>query len=178
MQLLVWSVCMFCKFSDWIVFFFFNCWALSILYAIFYILYSRCWLFVGYVAQRYFLLLCGLSFHAVHIITAWKFLLLVTSTQFFLLEGHAFGGKSKNTASRSVFQRFSPVSSKRFVVLYFGFKKMIYYFIFDCAEYLLLLTWAFSSHSEWGLLFVEVPGLLLVMVFLLWSTSSRVYTLQ
>ena len=55
---------------------------------------------------------------------------------------------------------------------------MIYYFIFDCAEYLLLLTWAFSSHSEWGLLFVEVPGLLLVMVFLLWSTSSRVYTLQ
>ena len=35
-----------------------------------YILYSRCWLFVGYVAQRYFLPLCGLSFHAVHIITA------------------------------------------------------------------------------------------------------------
>ena len=96
----------------------------------------------------------------------------------FLLEGHAFGGKSKNTAPRSVFQRFSPMSSKRFVVLYFAFKKMIYYFIFDCAEFLLLLTWAFSSHSEWGLLFVEVPRLLLVMVFLLWSTSSRVHTLQ
>jgi len=136
-----------------------------------YILYSRCWLFVGYVAQRYFLPLCGLSFHAVHIITAWKFLLLVTSSQFFLLEGHAFGVKSKNAAPSPVFERFSPVSSKRFVVLCFAFLKMIYYFIFDRAEFLLLLTWAFCSQGEWGLLFVEVPGPLLV--FSLWSTNSR-----
>lgn len=84
----------------------------------------------------------------------------------------------KNAAPSSVFQRFSPMSSKRFVVLYFAFKKMIYCFIFDFAEFLLLLTRAFSSHSEWGLLFVEVPGLLLVVVFLLWSMSSRVHALQ
>ena len=82
-----------------------------------YILYSRCWLFVGFVAQRYFLLLCGLSVHAVHIITAWKFLLLVMSSQFFLLESHAFGVKSKKAAPSPVFQRFPPMSSKRFVVL-------------------------------------------------------------
>ena len=92
-----------------------------------YTLYSRCWSCVGYVAGRYFLPLCGLSFHPLHRGTAWKLLLLVKSSQFFLLQGHAFGVKSKNSSPSPRFQRFSPVSSKSFVVLHFTFKSMIHF---------------------------------------------------
>ena len=75
-----------------------------------------------------------------------------------------------------MFQRFPHVSSKRVVVLYFAFLKMIYYFIFDGTEFLLLLMWAFCSQGERGLLFVKVPGPLLV-VFLV-EHELQVYTLQ
>ena len=79
---------------------------------------------------------------------------------------HSFGVTSKKSLPTKASEIFPNVLTFRSINYFFNFKKFL--FIYLIYLFLAVLgprccTWAFSSCGEWGLLFVEVHGLLIAV---------------